>query len=1443
MINNLQRGTLAKGVLVILMAFAAINVTAQSTAAYWQSLNSITGKENLISENKKNLSKFRLYELDIDGLKEALLYAPMRGPAAAESNTQIYFPDAEGVMQSFQVYEMSNMDPALAAQFPEIKSYVGKGISDPSAIIYFSVSPLGLQTMQLNADKQSVIIEPYTTDKSSYAVYRKGDRTGSLGTFECTMINAADKSINSGGVLNRPNADDGFYRTYRLALSVTGEYTTFFGGTQALALAGMNASMTRVNGVFEVDFGIHMNLIANNNLLIYTNAATDPYSAAGTGAGGAWNLELQQNLTAVIGNAGYDIGHLFGASGGGGNAGCIACVCVNPATATTKAKGSAFTSPADAIPQGDNFDIDYVAHEIGHQFGGNHTFTFSNEGTIAQTEPGSGSTIMGYAGITGGTDVQPHSDAYFHAVSIQQITNYIKTTTCQVNTVTGNAIPTANAGLDYTIPRATPFALTGTSTDANDINLTYCWEQMNVGSPATTFPSVSNATGVAFRSFIQSSSPTRFFPALTTIKAGATSSTWEAVPNVARSMNFRFTVRDNHAGGPANNSDDMIVTVSTASGPFIVTAPNTAVTYAGGSMQTIMWNVASTNAAPVSCANVKVSLSTDGGNTFPTVLSASTPNDGTEMLVIPNLATTTARIKVEAVGNIFFDMSNVNFTITAGGGLTTITTGVISPLSYCAGTAVSVPFTTNGAANTGNIFTAQLSNSAGSFASPVNIGTLTSVNAGTISATIPSGTASGSGYRIRVVSSNPAVTGSTNVSNINITGQVGAAGAINTPPFNAFCANLPVPFSVPVIANATVYNWSVTPPGVIISGAGTNNVTIIFPPDQPDFSATISVFGSNGTCTGASSSTNVTAWYSPTAVISGNTQFCSGKSTLLSAGPAGNFYQWSNGATTPTINVSTAGTFTVTVTSPQTCNSSATVTTTILASPTPVITGNIPFCAGGSATLNAGAGYAAYLWSTGAVTPTINVSTAGTFTVTVTNANACTGTTSATTTVNPLPTVSFTGLATNYAAGAASVTLTGSPAGGTFSGPGISGTTFSPMAAGTGTHTIVYTYTNGNGCTNTASQQTTVGTCTVPARPGTISTTGGTARVCPGQSKTYFISAVAGATSYIWTPPAGSTVTSGQGTTSATINYNAGFIANDSVKVAAVNACGTSQARGLLISRNVPSTPSAITGLASNLCNQNAVPYSVTNVAGMTYNWSFSVVTATVASGAGTNAITANYSPAFTGSASLRVSATNACGTSAQRTLTVRAAPATPASITGATLVCANQFGVPYSTAALAGATNYTWSVPSGARINDGVVTSASTTLTTSALAVTVNFATTSGNVRVRGNNACGSGSYRSLAVAFNCRESEISSGNNLNLSCYPSPVYEVLNVTYTSSGESTASIRIIDIIGKTVFLQANNSVEGENRVLLNLAKLNSGIYMLEVNNNSVKQTQRIVVE
>ena len=343
---------------------------------------------------------------------------------------------------------------------------------------------------------------------------------------------------------------------------------------------------------------------------------------------------MQNLLNNVVGDANYDIGHMFGASGGGGNAGCIGCVCV------AEQKGSGITSPADGIPMGDNFDIDYVAHEVGHQMGGNHTFTFSNEGTGAQKEVGAGITIMGYAGITG-VDPAPHSIDIFHEASIQQIQVNMATKTCPITTVmTANHTPVVAPVSSYTIPILTPFALTGSATDPESDPITYCWEQNDVHGGQTGANSVAYAAkpvGPNWLSFPATVSPTRLCPGLSTILAGLLITpplpggdaicNIEALSSVSRTLDFRLTVRDNHPYVPGSTIGqtqftDMTVTVSNTSGPFQVTSPNTNVTWAGCSTQTIMWDVAGTTGAPVSCAAVKISLSTDGGTTFPIVLSA-----------------------------------------------------------------------------------------------------------------------------------------------------------------------------------------------------------------------------------------------------------------------------------------------------------------------------------------------------------------------------------------------------------------------------------------------------------------------------------------------------------------------------------------------------------------------------------------------------------------------------------------------------------------------------------------------------------------------------------------------------------------------------------------------------------------------------------------------------
>lgn len=623
-------------------------LTWSQTKVFWQqqSINANT----FLKESHQSLKTFQAYNLDAEALRQSLEGVVQRNQFSVSSNTILSFPNSEGKLERFLIKEASIMHPDLQARFPEIRSYAGQGLDDASSTIRFSLSPEGFSGMILAPNGKSTFIEPISQNSNSYIVFNRSERIDRNNDFECSVTEQISNSLNNSTLRN---ADDSILRTYRLAVSATGEYTQYHGGTKAQALAAINTTMTRVNGIFEVDFNVTMVLIANTDDVIYTSTSSDPYGNTTSG----YNSALQNTLTSNIGEANYDVGHLFANLQNNGNAGCIGCVCVNGQ------KGSGWTSAT--IPEGDFFDVDYVAHELGHQFGANHTWTHGgNEGTNVQVEPGSGSTIMSYAGITGATDVQPNVHPNFHAVSIEQVTDYIKGTSCQTNTNTGNAVPVVDAGSNYTIPRGTPFILEGSATDADagDV-LTYSWEQMDENNASTTYPSTTATSGVAFRAYEPTTNPNRYMPRLETIKAGATSWQWEAVPNVGRTLNFRLTVRDNVAGGGTNNSDDMVVTVNGSAGPFILNSPNTNVTWNAGTIQNVSWDVAGTTGNGINAANVDILLSTDGGDTYPITIASGVANDGSHDIVVPNNEGNQNRIMVRGSNNIFFDISNTNFTI------------------------------------------------------------------------------------------------------------------------------------------------------------------------------------------------------------------------------------------------------------------------------------------------------------------------------------------------------------------------------------------------------------------------------------------------------------------------------------------------------------------------------------------------------------------------------------------------------------------------------------------------------------------------------------------------------------------------------------------------------------------------------------------------------------
>jgi subtilisin-like proprotein convertase family protein len=664
-----------KLLLLVVLVFSSFVLKAQSKSL-WQQID-----ENSI-ENQPKVKRasfpqeFQLWKLDLQNLKNQLRNTPVRGEFQGVSNVVIQLPNASGQLESFRVLETPIMEKGLSEKYPTIKSYVGKGIDDVTAVARFSVTEFGLHSMTLSAGKSTAYIDPYTEDTQNYIVYNKASLVGDGKTFECLTSDGVHlpslENDRRANAMFRADTDDKILRTYRLAQSCNAEYGNIFRGstTDPIATqkgrvqAQMAITMTRVNGVYENDLAITMIFVANNDALIYVGSTTtDPWS-------NEWNVKTGQTIDANIGFSSYDIGHNFNTTGGG-NAGCIGCVCSTSTNASGGFhKGTGYTGRSN--PTGDAFDIDYVAHEMGHQFGGYHTQSSSNcrSGSGAtEVEPGSGSTIMAYAGICA-SNVQGNSDAYFTYVNIRDIMENVKFGVSQPTlplTNFSNNPPTANAGRDYVIPKSTAFMLVGQGSDPDSDPITYTWEQNDPGNPSSSAaPTPTRAVGPMFRSIWGTASNTRIMPNMATVLTGATSNTWEVCPSVARELNFSLTVRDNNSAGIGQTATDLMkVTVDGVAGPFVVNVPNTAVTWQAGTNQNVTWNVAGTDVNGVNAKYVDIYLSTNSGSTFPILLASKVPNDGSETITVPNTVGTTNRIMVKGWDNIFFDVSNSNFTITA----------------------------------------------------------------------------------------------------------------------------------------------------------------------------------------------------------------------------------------------------------------------------------------------------------------------------------------------------------------------------------------------------------------------------------------------------------------------------------------------------------------------------------------------------------------------------------------------------------------------------------------------------------------------------------------------------------------------------------------------------------------------------------------------------------
>ncbi len=626
--------------------FISINSFAQEKSSIWTetTVNRIDAKA--VQFYKQNPKKSILFDVDLNALSSILVNATRSEFYDRTSNVVTQFPNAEGKFESFRISEVSIMEPSLAAKFPNIKTYVGVGIENPAAILRLTITPeKGLSGMVLS-EKKTVFIEPYTNDLRTYITFVNSEGDVNTNTFICETESFLEKSgVSDEDYAALRNADDGQLRTYRLALACTVEYSQFHGGTVGSVMAAMTNTMNRVNGVYVRDLGLTMTMVDNTSIIFLGPAPnSDPYT---NNDGFAMLNQNQTTCDNNIGSANYDIGHVFSTGGGG-------VAQLNSPCTGGKARGVT----GSGAPVGDAFDIDYVAHEMGHQFGGNHTQNNSCQRSGRSVEPGSASTIMGYAGICA-PNVQSNSDDYFHGENIKEMWLNISSglsSTCGESVASGNTAPTASAGSNYAIPPLTAFKLTGAATDADAGNvLTYCWEQ-NDATPATMPPLPTNTAGPTFRSLDPKPVPVRYFPDFNTVLSGSLATTWEVIPSVARTMGFTFTVRDNAPVAGNTQSDQMIVSVQNAT-PFTVSTPPT---WEPGSIQTVNWVVGSTNIAPINCQTVNILFSSDGGANFNTTLASGVPNTGSASITVPNIAANNnSRILVEAADNIFYAITDI----------------------------------------------------------------------------------------------------------------------------------------------------------------------------------------------------------------------------------------------------------------------------------------------------------------------------------------------------------------------------------------------------------------------------------------------------------------------------------------------------------------------------------------------------------------------------------------------------------------------------------------------------------------------------------------------------------------------------------------------------------------------------------------------------------------
>ncbi len=630
---------LKRGAALAVFLIAIFSNPAISQNVLWTQISPQAAKSSE-SEVTIKAEKASYFNLEYDGSRSDL---------SAEFSIEI--PMADGTIRNFLLEENTTISEGLKEKFPEIRSYNAIATDGSGYLGKVDFTSKGFHAMLLHPVENTQFVDPlYQSQNSTHIAYRKKDFTTDK------QMNCEAEFDLKGEGLGDPksgvNYNTCILRTYRIAIAATGEYTIFHGGSVAEALAAQVTTMNRVNGIYERDFGVTMTLVPDNDEIIFTNPSSDPYSNGDT------FTMINQNppvINNAIGFSNYDIGHVFGTNSGGLAGFGVTCE-----------NGKARGVTGNNAPIGDPFDVDYVAHEIGHQFGASHTFNNScngNRSNPTAVEPGSGSTIMAYAGICN-PNVQNNSDDHFHGVSMRQIGTRINSDNCPVLTGLDNLAPILDSvTTDFFVPAQTPFALTAFASDPDvDDVLTYNFEQID--NEISEQPPVASApNGPNFRSFSPTTNPTQYFPRLETL-SGSGLNQWEVLSSVDRTMSFRCSVKDNAEGGGCAQYEDLEFEVVSNAGPFVVTVPSLlGITWEAFTQEEVTWDVANTDAPPINADFVDIFLSIDGGLTYPFTLAEGVPNNGTASVVVPNIPTSEARVMVMNSEGTFFDISNFDFTI------------------------------------------------------------------------------------------------------------------------------------------------------------------------------------------------------------------------------------------------------------------------------------------------------------------------------------------------------------------------------------------------------------------------------------------------------------------------------------------------------------------------------------------------------------------------------------------------------------------------------------------------------------------------------------------------------------------------------------------------------------------------------------------------------------